>query len=71
MKKGKRMPSQPFSRGAVPAGQASCTHHSKARATWPSRWPCAPGQRAGVLSEANQGPEWQMTPFPYYLNSSS
>lgn len=36
MMKGKKCQNQQFSRGAVPAGQASCTHHFKNRPVWPS-----------------------------------
>ena len=57
------------SRRAVLAGQASCMHHFKTRPVWSSRWLCARGQGAGILSEEYQGPEKQINPPPSYLIS--
>ena len=57
--------------GAVPAGQASCTHRVKTRPVWPSRRLCARGKRAQVLSQGDQGPDRQINPLPSYLSSSN
>uniref|UniRef100_A0A8B9WEK1 40S ribosomal protein S8 n=1 Tax=Bos mutus grunniens TaxID=30521 RepID=A0A8B9WEK1_BOSMU len=67
----KERENQQSSRGAVPAGQASCMHRFKTRPVWPSRRLCARGKRARVLSEEDQGPERQINPLLSCLSSSN